>query len=149
MVIIEPGQEIPPGLRMQDRVLTFPEGASADPSRLIQEIKDWLSTFESSLVEPRELLERGYAGAAVAAAYADLEAALRERLGPAERAPSLMRMVARAEERRLIDRDELNELVFGIRLRNQAVHTQETISTDDALLALRAIEKVLPRLARS
>jgi hypothetical protein len=149
LVIMDPGQDQPPSLRPEDRTFRFDDGTRADPELLLGVLRDWLSNLPRPETQPRVLLDQGHPGAAIAVAFAALEAALRKRVDPlpTDRSPSLMRLIDEAHRQGIVHAEEYERLRIGVRLRNVAVHTQDDIDPDTVAVALDIVEIVLSRLA--
>ena len=148
MALIEPAQDKPANLRPQDPIFVFDDETRSEPKLLVDAVRRWLSDLPRTETRPRALLELGHPEAAIAAAFAGLEVALRQRLESigTERSPSLLRLVLAATDRGIISSEEAERFRRWVRLRNVAVHTQDPIDQREVEDAVTDVEMLLTRL---
>ncbi|RYD85711.1 MAG: SIR2 family protein [Verrucomicrobiaceae bacterium] len=130
------------------------------PSELVEETQQFVSALGAQLYqiaetvglgqrsEPQRLLELGESRAAVIAAMSLLEAWLRRAVGDSNstssRVAPMRSLVERAIMEEVLPRDTSPQLESWIRIRNQAVHTNQPISRAEAARVVSGILAMIP-----
>jgi hypothetical protein len=118
-------------------VVTRPDVVTADPEDFLGQVRTWFASAAERLepglaAEPRRLLHVQEYRAAITAAITLLESTLRQRLDlprtPSAKTTSLRAVLEQAQRQGLLGDVPVETLLEWLRIRNEVVHTQRTIS---------------------
>ena len=154
--LIVVGEEAPEpvGLPMDSRVIRRPDLASVDMGGFLDELVEWLqhtvSRLESTVGEPRRLLDAGEPRAAVISAITRLEVALRERMDVPfdvrRRTASIRGLIGNAHQRELLGSYPVGDVLEWLRIRNEAVHHNRRVTQSIARRIVDAVEQITGHL---
>jgi hypothetical protein len=136
-------------------VLKRPDISSNEPEDFLAALRDWLAQAEQLYAptltdEPTRLLQAGEYRASVIAAVTLLEATLRERYktqtsASYSRPMQLREMVERAQAEGLLNNVSTPNIMGWLRIRNEAVHTNQPVTRAQATEIVRGITQLVQR----
>jgi hypothetical protein len=137
----------------QSRVLQRPDVASSYPEEFLGRLREWLATAEQEYAptlsdEPNRLLRAGEYRAAVIAAITLLESTLRERFknqaSSISRPLQLRDMLEMAQREGMLGDARIDTFLKWLRVRNEAVHTHQTVSRAQATEIVTGVTEIIP-----
>ena len=136
-------------------VLKRPDISSNEPEDFLAALREWLAQAEQLYAptltdEPTRLLQAGEYRASVIAAVTLLEATLRERYktqtsASYSRPMQLREMVERAQAEGLLNNVSTPNIMGWLRIRNEAVHTNQPVTRAQATEIVRGITQLVQR----
>jgi hypothetical protein len=151
LIIVQPASTLPSDLE-DASVLTRPDVVSTDPEEFIEQIGAWFAGVAEHYIpslaeEPSRLLLAHEYRAAIIAAITLLESTLRQRLdlpqAPSTKIVSLRALLEMAQTQGLLGDYSVQMLLEWLRVRNEVVHTQRTVTKRTAEQIVRGVLAII------
>jgi hypothetical protein len=148
LLVTEDPDRLPADLR-QMNLVQRPDVLAENVEPFLETLLQWFSTMSQEFSprqerEPQRLIDAGEFRAAVIAAVTLLETVLRERIGKRTSCPPTLRgMIEQAVKMELLPKMDVKEVLRWLQLRNEAVHTQESISRNRARQVVNGVVQLV------
>ncbi len=152
-LIVEEGSRVPPDIK-ESLFLVRPKGSELEYENFIEKLDHFFANIAHSIrpnlaTEPERLYKKREYRASIISAMAFFEFELRETLGKGDKEHNygpLNRILKKAINMQLLDREQYLQIREWMRLRNEAVHMAKSISAKEAKTVLNGVESILSLL---
>lgn len=114
---------------------------------------EYLTNQENHLLaRARQFFQQGYFDIAVTEVWKALEVALAKTLiaiGEKRRAQTAQSLLELTKQRELLSNNQIKELMYIRKIRNEAIHTERHVNSDEALRTLSLSDKIIASLEKA